>query len=124
MRISDWSSDVCSSDLAAKRTSLAYSLRQEQQRSEAMRELWKLWTAAMIGLCLATLPLASAAAAQAAPAAAPENSPSDLAREGLERMLRALRLLVESIPQYEWPEVLDTGAIGGTESRERGWRKG
>src|SRR3546814_9719006 len=68
--------------LAAKRTSLAYSLRQEQQRSEAMRELWKLWTAAMIGLCLATLPLASAAAAQAAPAAAPENSPSDLAREG------------------------------------------
>src|SRR3546814_7943254 len=91
MRISDWSSDVCSSDLAAKRTSLAYSLRQEQQRSEAMRELWKLWTAAMIGLCLATLPLASAAAAQAAPAAAPENSPSDLAREGLESMLRADR---------------------------------
>src|SRR3546814_5089446 len=92
MRISDWSSDVCSSDL------------QEQQRSEAMRELWKLWTAAMIGLCLATLPLASAAAAQASPAAAPENSPSDLAREGLESMLRALRLLVESIPQYELPE--------------------
>src|SRR3546814_9821659 len=76
-----------------------------------MRELWKLWTAAMIGLCLATLPLASAAAAQAAPAAAPENSPSDLAREGLESMLRALRLLVESIPQYELPEVLDNGDI-------------
>src|SRR3546814_6667609 len=133
MLISDWSSDVCSSDLlasvqeevphswhdrlvlsrgaghvcgrlAAKRTSLAYSLRQEQQRSEAMRELWKLWTAAMIGLCLATLPLASAAAAQAAPAAAPENSPSDLDREGLESTLRTLRLLAEGVTQYELTE--------------------
>src|SRR3546814_17127863 len=83
-----------------------------------MRELWKLWTAAMIGLCLATLPLASAAAAQAAPAAAPENSPSDLAREGLESMLRALRLLVESIPTYALPAVLDTGdLIRSEESR-------
>src|SRR3546814_19802417 len=65
----------------------------------------------MIGICLATRPRASAAAAQAAPAAAPENSPSDLAREGLASMLRALRLLVESIPQDELPEVLDNVAL-------------
>src|SRR3546814_14369267 len=96
--MSDWSSDVCSSDLA-------------------MRELWKLWTAAMIGLCLATLPLASDAAAQAAPAAAPENSPSDLARDGLESMLSALRLMVEGIPQYELPEGLMNGDINNNATR-------
>ncbi|HIC82124.1 MAG TPA: hypothetical protein EYP07_14360 [Kiloniellaceae bacterium] len=37
--------------------------------------------------------------------------PGELAREGLEQMMRALRLLVDSIPQYELPEVLDNGDI-------------
>ncbi|WP_193370212.1 hypothetical protein [Pelagibius marinus] len=41
----------------------------------------------------------------------PQDSPEELAREGLEQMMRALRLLVESIPQYELPEVLDNGDI-------------
>lgn len=50
-------------------------------------------------------------AASAAENTTPEQSPSDMAREGLERMMRALRLLVESIPQYELPEVLDNGDI-------------
>lgn len=42
---------------------------------------------------------------------APEHSPGEMAREGLEQMMRALRLLVQSIPQYELPEVLDNGDI-------------
>lgn len=37
--------------------------------------------------------------------------PGELAREGLEQMMRALRLLVDSIPQYELPEMLDNGDI-------------
>lgn len=38
-------------------------------------------------------------------------SPGELAREGIEQMMRALRLLVDSIPQYELPEMLDNGDI-------------
>jgi hypothetical protein len=67
--------------------------------------------AVLFGLCLVLSPLAGAMAQQAQPGGPSENSPSDLAREGLEQMLRALRLLVESIPQYELPEVLDNGDI-------------
>ena len=40
-----------------------------------------------------------------------QESPGELAREGLEQMIRALNLLVESIPQYELPEVLENGDI-------------
>lgn len=41
----------------------------------------------------------------------PQDSPEEMAREGLEQMMQALRLLVESIPQYEMPEILDNGDI-------------
>lgn len=71
-----------------------------------------------LGLCLALAPLPAfqgqARAQNAAPAEpqdAPDGSPSEMAREGLEQMLRALRLLVQSIPQYELPEVLENGDI-------------
>jgi len=40
-----------------------------------------------------------------------EDTPSELAREGVERMLRALNLFIEMIPQYELPEVLENGDI-------------
>ncbi len=66
--------------------------------------------ALLLGLGLALLPL-SAQAQDAAPGTPRQDSPSEMAREGLEQMLRALRLLVESIPQYELPEVLDNGDI-------------
>lgn len=65
--------------------------------------------AALLGLCLAAGPLT--AAAEEAPAQPPRDSPSDLAREGLEHMMRALSLLMENIPQYELPEVLENGDI-------------
>jgi hypothetical protein len=72
----------------------------------------KAWAAAgLLGFCLAAPPLVAAVAQDASPGKPPQDEPSDLAREGLERMMRALRLLVESIPQYELPEVLDNGDI-------------
>ena len=40
-----------------------------------------------------------------------EDTPGELAREGIEQMMRALRLLVDSIPQYELPEMLENGDI-------------
>jgi hypothetical protein len=43
--------------------------------------------------------------------AAEEETPSELAREGMERMLRAIELMIEMIPQYEVPEVLENGDI-------------
>ncbi|MGE5768570.1 MAG: hypothetical protein ACM35H_15375 [Bacteroidota bacterium] len=66
--------------------------------------------AGLVGLCLAAVPLAAGAAEPEGPDA-PQRAPEDLAREGLESMLRALRLLVDSIPQYELPEVLENGDI-------------
>ncbi len=43
--------------------------------------------------------------------AAGEEEPGELAREGMERMLRAIELMIEMIPQYELPEVLENGDI-------------
>ena len=66
----------------------------------------------VLGLSLALAPAMAAATDNAAPQQSPDSgSPGELAREGLEQMMRALRLLVESIPQYELPEVLDNGDI-------------
>lgn len=67
--------------------------------------------AAALCLCLALSPLAGAMAQDTKPGTPPQQSPGDMAREGLDQMLRALRLLVERIPQYELPEVLDNGDI-------------
>ena len=38
-------------------------------------------------------------------------TPSELAREGMERMLRAIELMIEMVPQYEMPEVNENGDI-------------
>lgn len=35
----------------------------------------------------------------------------EMAREGMERIMRALEMLMESIPQYELPEVKENGDI-------------
>ena len=37
--------------------------------------------------------------------------PSALAREGIERLMRALEALIQSIPQYEMPEINENGDI-------------
>ena len=41
----------------------------------------------------------------------PAEKPEELAREGMERMLKALELMIEMIPQYEMPEVTEEGDI-------------
>ncbi len=52
------------------------------------------------------------ALALAAPSYAEERpSPGDLAREGMERIVEALRQMVDKIPLYEAPEILDNGDI-------------
>ncbi|MGD1879314.1 MAG: hypothetical protein ACFB13_17645 [Kiloniellaceae bacterium] len=71
--------------------------------------------AVLLGFCLTlaslTIPGTAARAEDPAPNGPPDNSPGELAREGLGQMMRALRLLVESIPQYELPEVLENGDV-------------
>lgn len=47
--------------------------------------------------------------------AAEEENPRDkaerMARDAMDQLLRAIELLIQSIPQYEMPEVLDNGDI-------------
>ena len=40
-----------------------------------------------------------------------EEDPEELMREGMERMLRAIELMIEMIPQYEPPEINEDGDI-------------
>ena len=56
-------------------------------------------------------PFGTALAEEPAPLQPGDDSPSEMAREGVEKLMRALSLLVESIPQYELPEVLENGDI-------------
>lgn len=65
-------------------------------------------------LAAATVLLCLAATPGAAPAADPEaerEAPGELAREGVETLLRALEALVDMIPQYEMPELTEEGDI-------------
>lgn len=81
-------------------------------RRRVMRSRNRALAACLLGGCLVCAPLAPAFAEDAPPQPEPqEESPGALAREGLEQMMRALRLLVEKIPQYELPEMLDNGDI-------------
>lgn len=51
-------------------------------------------------------------AALALPAAAQEkDTPGELATDAMSKMVRALELLIQSIPQYEKPEVNENGDI-------------
>lgn len=79
-----------------------------------MRSLRKS-PAVLLGAALLLAPLgmlpAPAQAEDLQRGESPPDSPEEMAREGLEQMMQALRLLVESIPQYELPEVLENGDI-------------
>ncbi len=59
----------------------------------------------------ALLAAAAIAALAATPAAAQEKSPEELARDGLGKLLSALELFIDTIPQYETPEILPNGDI-------------
>ena len=63
--------------------------------------------AAAVSLGLVLFPCTSAFAEEPRS----DETPGDLARESIEQMMRALQLLVDSIPQYEVPEMLENGDI-------------
>ncbi len=76
-----------------------------------MRSLLKSRVPAVLLGAALVLAAPAVQADEAQPGESPKDSPGEMAREGLEQMMRALRLLVESIPQYELPEVLENGDI-------------
>jgi hypothetical protein len=59
----------------------------------------------------AFLPAALPAYAQTQPPAAPEERPGALAREAIDKMMRALQLALENLPQYAMPELNENGDI-------------
>lgn len=66
----------------------------------------KHWLAA-IGLS-AALVLAAPVAAEDPPE---REDPGELARDGIERLMRALEAFIDMIPQYEMPEINEHGDI-------------
>jgi len=63
--------------------------------------------AAVLGLALTLSP----ARAADAPPANPAEQAEKAIREGAQKMIEALEMLIQSIPQYEAPKVLDNGDI-------------
>lgn len=61
-------------------------------------------------VCLAMALTWSGLASAADPPSERERA-EELARDAIERMMRALELLIESIPQYEMPEITEDGDI-------------
>ena len=49
-----------------------------------------------------------------------EPAPGELAREGVARLLQALEVFIEMIPQYEMPELNENGDIIIRRKRDRG----
>ena len=49
-----------------------------------------------------------------------EQAPGELAREGVARLLQALEVFIEMIPQYEMPELDENGDIIIRRKRDRG----
>jgi hypothetical protein len=63
--------------------------------------------AVALGLAIA----APALAQTQAPAPAPEDRPGDLARDAIDKLMRALSLAIENLPQYAMPELNENGDI-------------
>lgn len=67
--------------------------------------------ASMAGACEARAASGAAAPVLVLDHGADNRAPADLAREGMAKMLQALDKLVESIPQYQLPEITENGDI-------------
>ncbi len=71
-----------------------------------------------VAIC-ALMPLSAAAftggnqasEAEAPPRSDPGSEARELARDSIERLMRAMELLLDSIPQYEAPEITENGDI-------------
>lgn len=64
--------------------------------------------AAVLGLALTLSPVR---ADEAPPPSNPAEQAEKAIREGAQKMIEALELLIRSIPQYETPKMLDNGDI-------------
>ena len=75
-------------------------------------------TVLAVAIC-ALMPLSAAAftggnqasEAEAPPRSDPGSEARELARDSIERLMRAMELLLDSIPQYEAPEITENGDI-------------
>lgn len=65
----------------------------------------------LAAVLLAALAAPGPAAAQSQPPSGKEESPEELAREGVERLMRALEGILKAIPQYGVPRVEEDGDI-------------
>ena len=62
-------------------------------------------------LLLAALLAAGPAVAQSTPPRDTTKDAEEMAREAIDKLMRAMGLLMQSIPQYETPEILPNGDI-------------
>jgi hypothetical protein len=79
------------------------------------RHLILLGSACLLGLAPGA-PAASAASEKPVMQASSgsesqQKAPEELAREGIEKLMRALELLIQDIPQYEMPVINENGDI-------------
>ncbi len=70
--------------------------------------------------CLVLSLAAGAAGPVLADAPSDRERAEEMAREAIEQLLRALELMIESIPQYELPEVNEDGDIIIRRKRRKG----
>ncbi|MFQ5466510.1 MAG: hypothetical protein ACE5DS_00065 [Kiloniellaceae bacterium] len=73
-----------------------------------MTTMGRAASAALVAAML-TVPAAGASAAEDEPSAGAQAE--KMARDAMERMMRTLELLFQSVPQYELPEITDDGDI-------------
>ena len=74
----------------------------------AMVGSFRIIVAAALACWLVTQP---ALAAETPPSPSTQERAEQALKEGVARIMRALELLIQSVPQYEMPEVLDNGDI-------------
>lgn len=63
------------------------------------------WLAFAVGAAAPSL------AQQSPPAAPPQERAGELAREAIEKLMQALTLVIENLPQYAMPEINERGDI-------------
>ena len=68
---------------------------------------------ALAGVLLVAAPIVAATAQErrGPPVAPPEESPEQIARDAIERMMRALSQAIQNLPQYEMPAINEHGDI-------------
>ena len=76
--------------------------------------------AAVLLPLLLAVPLPASAEDPSEEPAPHEPAPGELAREGVARLLQALEVFIEMIPQYEMPELNENGDIIIRRKRDRG----